>query len=51
MTILGRGTGLVGGTIKSRVTRDDLQTTLLDGFFPVVNRKDMPQARRRVGLR
>ncbi len=50
VTILGRGTGLVGGTIKSRVTKDDLQTTLLDGFFPVVNRTDMPQARRRVGL-
>lgn len=50
VTILGRGTGLVGGTIKSKLTRDDLQRVLLDGFFPVVSSQDMPQARRRVGL-
>jgi molecular chaperone DnaK (HSP70) len=50
VTILGRGTGLVGGTIKTTLTRDDLHRVLLDGFFPVVSNQDMPQARRRVGL-
>jgi molecular chaperone DnaK (HSP70) len=50
VTILGRGTGLVGGTIKSSLTRDDLHRVLLDGFFPVVSSEDRPQARRRVGL-
>jgi molecular chaperone DnaK (HSP70) len=50
VTILGRGTGLVGGTIKSSLTRDDLHRVLLDGFFPVVSSQDKPQARRRVGL-
>jgi molecular chaperone DnaK (HSP70) len=50
VTILGRGTGLVGGTIKSSLTRDDLHRVLLDGFFPVVSSEDKPQARRRVGL-
>jgi molecular chaperone DnaK (HSP70) len=50
VTILGRGTGLVGGTIKSSLTRDDLHHVLLDGFFPVVSSEDRPQARRRVGL-
>jgi molecular chaperone DnaK (HSP70) len=50
VTILGRGTGLVGGTIKTRVTRDELHSTLLDGFFPQVSSHDMPQTRRRTGL-
>jgi molecular chaperone DnaK (HSP70) len=50
VTILGRGTGLVGGTIKSSLTRDDLHRVLLDGFFPVVSSEDKPQVRRRVGL-
>jgi hypothetical protein len=50
VTILGRGTGLVGGTIKSKLHRDDLNRILLDGFLPVVASHDMPQRQRRVGL-
>ena len=50
ITILGRGTGLVGGTIKTKLGREDMNRILLDGFFPVVSSSDMPQARRRVGL-
>ena len=50
VTILGRGTGLVGGTIKAKLTREALQSTLLDGFFPAVGSGEMPQARRRSGL-
>src|SRR5579871_1159255 len=36
ITILGRGTGLVGGTVKSKLTREDLNRILLDGFLPQV---------------
>jgi molecular chaperone DnaK (HSP70) len=50
VTILGRGTGLVGGTIKSSLSRADLDRVLLDGFFPAVASTDMPQGRRRTGL-
>ncbi|MBC7928574.1 MAG: Hsp70 family protein [Bryobacteraceae bacterium] len=50
VTILGRGTGLIGGTIKVRVTRDEVHSLLLDGFFPAVSKNDLPQGRRRVGL-
>ena len=50
VTILGRGTGLVGGTIKSSVSKDTLHATLLEGFFPRVSSQDMPQTRRRTGL-
>ena len=50
VTILGRGTGLVGGTIKGKVTREDLERVFLDGFFPKCGRDEMPQVRKRAGL-
>jgi hypothetical protein len=50
VTILGRGTGLVGGTIKTSLKREELNRTLIEGFFPVTGSQDLPQARRRTGL-
>src|SRR5215217_7427069 len=50
VTILGRGTGLVGGTIKSKLTRENLEQVLRDGFFPRVSADDVPQVRKRVAL-
>ncbi|HVT93311.1 MAG TPA: Hsp70 family protein [Bryobacteraceae bacterium] len=51
VTILGRGTGLVGGTIKTRLLRDDLERVLLDGFLPATGSDEMPQrAKARAGL-
>jgi Hsp70 protein len=50
ITILGKGTGLVGGTIKFKLHRDDLEHILLDGFLPIVASSDLPQRQRRIGL-
>ena len=50
VTILGRGTGLIGGTIKSKLQREVLERILLDGFFPLAKSTDLPQRARRVGL-
>ena len=50
VTILGRGTGLVGGTIKTKLTRANLEQVLRDGFFPKVSSEEMPQSRKRVAL-
>ena len=50
VTILGKGTGLVGGTIKAKLERAELERILLDGFFPAVSSQEMPQTPRRVGL-
>jgi hypothetical protein len=50
VTILGKGTGLVGGTIKAKLERADLERILVEGFFPVVESQDMPQRPRRAGL-
>lgn len=49
VTVLGRGTGLVGGTIKTKLLLDDIHRILLEGFLPVVGSQDLPQ-RRRMGL-
>jgi len=49
VTILGRGTGLVGGTIKTKLAADDLERILDQGFLPMVSSHDMPQ-RRKMGL-
>src|SRR3954453_21593235 len=50
VTILGKGTGLVGGTVKASLLRSDVEQVLGDGFLPAVGSKDMPAAQRRVGL-
>ena len=45
ITILGRGTGLVGGTIKTKLKREDLERILLDGFLPKVGLDEAPETR------
>lgn len=50
VTILGKGTGLVGGTIRAKLQRADLDRILMDGFFPVVSSNDLPQRARRAAL-
>jgi molecular chaperone DnaK (HSP70) len=45
ITILGRGTGLVGGTVKTKLKREDLQRILLDGFLPLVAMDAAPEGR------
>jgi hypothetical protein len=50
VTLLGKGTKLVGGTIKTELTRDDLIQVLIDGFFPKSLSDEMPARQRRVGL-
>jgi molecular chaperone DnaK (HSP70) len=49
VTLLGKGTGLVGGSIKAALTRDDLQN-VLEGFFPVVASTDMPEKQKRSAI-
>jgi molecular chaperone DnaK (HSP70) len=46
VTILGRGTGLVGGTIKIKLAAEDVERILDQGFLPAVSSHDMPQRRK-----
>jgi Hsp70 protein len=50
VTVLGKGTRLVGGTIRSTLRRDDLDRMLLDGFFPIIGPSERPARRRAGGL-
>ncbi|HEY2156898.1 MAG TPA: Hsp70 family protein [Isosphaeraceae bacterium] len=50
VSVLGRGSKVVGGSIKTELTRDTLNAVLLDGFFPRCAATDTPERGRRVGL-
>jgi molecular chaperone DnaK (HSP70) len=50
LTILGRGSGLIGGTIRGSISRQDVRNLLLEGFFPPVGPDAMPQRQRRMAL-
>jgi molecular chaperone DnaK (HSP70) len=50
VTILGKGTGLVGGTIKATLLREDIERVLSDGFLPAVASTEMPARQRRGGV-
>jgi molecular chaperone DnaK (HSP70) len=51
VAILGRGSKLIGGTIKAEVTRKQAETLLVDGFFPTVGADARAERRRAAGLR
>lgn len=44
ISVLGRGSSLIGGTITTEIQRTDAATLLLDGFFPQCAPQDRPQA-------
>jgi hypothetical protein len=50
ITLLGRGSRLIGGTITTPLTADDVRQVLLEGFLPEVASDEMPTRARRVGL-
>jgi len=50
ITLLGKGTKLVGGTIKTELAREDLNQILVEGFFPKVGSDELPARQRRVGF-
>jgi hypothetical protein len=50
VTLLGRGSRLIGGSISTALSIDDVNQVLLEGFFPAVQSAEMPARQRRVGL-
>jgi molecular chaperone DnaK (HSP70) len=51
VSILGRGSRLIGSTLRTEVRRDDAERLVLDGFFPAVTVDARPAKRRAAGLR
>ncbi len=51
IVILGRGSSLIGGTIRAELTRGEIETILVNGFFPQGEAHEHPQRQARVGVR
>jgi len=51
VTILGRGSKLIGDTVKTELTRKEVEKVLRDGFFPKCGSDARPQIQRRIGMR
>lgn len=50
IVVPGRGTKLIGGTLRSELTREEVEAIGLDGFFPVVDAAARPAVGARGGL-
>ncbi len=50
VTVLGRGSRVIGGTLKSDLSRKDVEKVLVDGFFPTCPKDALPRTQRAVGL-
>ncbi len=50
LTLPGRGSSVIGGTLSDRLTRGDIEQTILDGFFPSVEADATPRRDGRTGL-
>jgi hypothetical protein len=51
VTILGRGSSLIGGTIKASLKLTDIQQVVLDGFFPVCRLDETPAKTSAAGMK
>jgi hypothetical protein len=50
VTVVGRGTKVIAGTIKGELSRSELEHELIDGFFPECPGDAVPQAGRALGF-
>jgi hypothetical protein len=50
VTVLGRGSKVIAGTLKGELTREEVERVLVNGFFPECAANDEPRRQRGVGL-
>ncbi|NEX19846.1 Hsp70 family protein [Thiorhodococcus mannitoliphagus] len=50
VVVPSRGSRLIGGSIRTELTRDEVQATLIEGFFPSVEASARPASRSRGAL-
>ncbi len=50
VTVLGRGSKIIGGTLKGELLRADAEKVLIEGFLPQCPPDAVPQRQRTVGL-
>ncbi|WP_428353897.1 Hsp70 family protein [Methyloprofundus sp.] len=51
IVVPNRGSSLIGGTLRTELNRDEINTVLLQGFLPEVASSEQPVSRARTGLR
>ncbi|MEO1883194.1 MAG: Hsp70 family protein [Methyloprofundus sp.] len=51
IVVPNRGSSLIGGTLRTELNRDEVNTVLLQGFLPEVTSNEQPVSRARTGLR
>jgi molecular chaperone DnaK (HSP70) len=51
VVVLGRGSKVIGGSLRSELQRADVERVLVDGFFPEAALGESPRKPARVGLR
>ncbi len=50
VVVPSRGARLIGGTLRTELTREEVAETLIEGFFPVVEAASKPASRARTAL-
>jgi hypothetical protein len=50
VVVPSRGSKLIGGSIRTEMTRDEVRTSLIEGFFPAVESSSRPATRSRGAL-
>lgn len=51
VAIVGRGSKLIGGTLKVKIAREEVFSVLQNGFFPIVKASEQATSDQRIGLR
>lgn len=51
LVVASRGSSLIGGTLRTELTREEVNRVLVEGFLPKVAVSDRPTSRPRTGLR
>jgi len=51
IVVANRGSSLIGGTLRTELTREEINQVLVEGFMPKVSAADRPLVRPRTGLR
>jgi hypothetical protein len=50
VSVLGRGSRLIGGTVSIELQRDSVERSVIEGFFPICSLADRPARRRQSGF-
>ncbi len=50
VTIAGRGSKLIGGSLQAELTRKEVEAIAVDGFFPLTHRDQVPDRGARSGM-